>query len=147
MSHSLKEMSSSVNWNELAEEKYHQIGAEVSHGLESVRLVMREVDRERRRVLQSVRSDPDMRKILRFLERVWSVCEGGIEWLRRVLSVYVWTNVKPVLRPLKGVWLRVKEVLWMCVSWLITNGIIFVDSTWFVLCENPAVGSDEKNKA
>lgn len=55
-------------------------------------------------------------------------------------------NVKPIMRPLNGVWLKVKEVIWRCVSWVITNGIIFVDSTWFVLCENPAVRSNDETE-
>ena len=74
------------------------------------------------------------------------MCERSIGWLKSWLSEYVWKNVKPIMRPLNGVWLKVKEVIWRCVSWVITNGIIFVDSTWFVLCENPAVRSNDETE-
>ena len=139
LSQSVKEVNSSVNWNEFAEEEYTRICDKVKYWLKFVEVRVKEVDRERKRILQSVRSDPDMRKILGFLETVWSVCERSIEWLKSWFSEYVWKNVKPLMKPLTGVWLKVKEVIWRCVSWVITSGIIFVDSTWFVLCENPAV--------
>lgn len=139
LSHSLKEVNSSVNWNEFAEEEYNRIYDKVRYWWAWVGVRVKEVDRERKRLLHSMRSDPDMRKILGFLENVWSVYERSIDWLKRWLSKYVWENVKPIVRPVNGVWLKVKEVIWKCVCWVITSGIVFVDSTWFVLCENPAV--------
>ena len=143
---SVKEVNSSVNWNEFAEEEYNRICDKVRYWLKVVEVRVKEVDRERKRILQSVRSDPDMRKILGFLETMWSVCERSIGWLKSWLSEYVWKNVKPIMRPLNGVWLKVKEGIGRCVSWVITNGIIFVDSTWFVLCENPAVRSNDETE-
>lgn len=139
LSQSLKEVGNSVNMNRFAEEEYIRICDKVEYWFELCKSGVKEVNREIKRIVNSVRRDPDMRHVLDFVENVWSVCERGVGEVKKWLSKYVWKYVKECLRPMNGVWLKVKEVTWKFVSWLLTNGVIFVDSTWFVLNENPVV--------